>query len=253
MTASLDGLHPAVMRPRVEALLADADARRLGLYVVSAFRSIDLQRQLYQTKLTEVRQAHPSWTSAQVAQEAGKWVAPPGRSNHGPTLDDAGNKVTDQAKYGRWGSAVDIGIPGHPAVSGQWPPALEAQVNAIAARHGLASPMDWEDWHFEPTPNWTPPASHPPEEHLMRDERIIVVPPPDEHGRQLVGHDKAGAELGLDDSTSSVQVKASNQGVITPLLVQPYAYGDKLALSVAKLDGSPAPSGAEARVVIEHR
>lgn len=146
MAVSLDGLHPTFMRPRVEALLADPEASALGVYVVSAFRSIDKQRVLFE----DAMKRYGSTTAA------AKWVAPPGKSNHGPTLDDAGHKVADQAKDGRWGSAVDLGVPGYTAVSGQWPAELETKVNIIAARHGLASPMDWEDWHFEPIPNWAP-------------------------------------------------------------------------------------------------
>lgn len=95
-------------------------------------------------------------------------------------------------------------------------------------------------------------ATSPPEDVLMREENIIVVPPAAE-GRQLVGHFKDGTPLGKWTATSSAQVCASNAGDITPLMVQPTRLGDALVLAVAKLDGSPAPVGAEARVLIEHR
>lgn len=154
-SVSLDGLHPRVMRPRVEAVLADPEAKALGLYVVSAFRSIDYQRGLYADAVK--RYGSPA--------AAAKWVAPPGKSNHGPSLNEAGDKVTDQARDGRYGAAVDLGIPGIPAVEGQWPTELERRVNALAARLGLFSPMEYEDWHFEPIPNWTPPTSAATEEY----------------------------------------------------------------------------------------
>lgn len=143
MAVTLDGLHPTLMRPRVEAVLADPDAKALGMYVVSAFRSIERQRALFAAAVKK----HGSEAAAR------KWVAPPGKSNHGPKVDG-------------FGTAVDFGIPGYKAVSGQWPPDLERKVNTVCARHGLFSPMEWEDWHFEPIPNWKLP-SHPQEDLLM--------------------------------------------------------------------------------------
>lgn len=131
---SLDGLHPTLMLPRVQAVLADPEAKTLGLYLVSAFRSPEKQKSLFAAAVKKYGSE----------AKARKWVAPPGKSNHGPRVDG-------------YGTAVDFGLPGVQAVTGQWPPAIEAEVNAICARHGLASPMDWEDWHFEPIPNWTPP------------------------------------------------------------------------------------------------
>lgn len=162
MAQSLDGLHPTVMRPRVEAVLADPEAKTLGLYVVSAFRSIEHQERLF-------RAAVRKYGSEKAAR---RWVAYPGKSNHGPSRDDAGNKVSDQRRYGKWGAAVDFGIPGYKAVSGQWPAELERKVNAICARHGLRSPMAWEDWHFEPDPDWQPPKE---DDELTADEREAVL------------------------------------------------------------------------------
>lgn len=92
----------------------------------------------------------------------------------------------------------------------------------------------------------------PPEDVLVRDERIIVVPALKD-GRQLVGKDKEGKALGRWSATSSAQVCASTKGDITRLMVQPTRFGDELVLAVALLDGSPAPEGAEARVLIERR
>ena len=142
---SLNGLHPTLMRPRVEALLADRDAQAMGVTVVSAFRSIAHQTRLWLAAL--VRYGTPA--------RARRWVAPPGKSNHGPKVDG-------------FGTAVDFGIRGVQAVKGQWPPHLVLRFDAIAARHGLYSPMEWEDWHFEPIPGWAPPHhSIPPMEDDM--------------------------------------------------------------------------------------
>lgn len=131
---SLDGLHLTLMRPRVEALLADPEAQAMGVTVVSAFRSKDRQAELFAAAVKK-------YGSVAAAR---KWVAPPGRSKHGPSVDG-------------YGTAVDFGIRGVRAVSGQWPTDLVTRFDAIAARHGLYSPMEWEDWHFEPIPSWTPP------------------------------------------------------------------------------------------------
>lgn len=139
MAVTLDGLHPTLMRPRVEALLADPDARTLGIYVVSAFRSVAKQQQLWDAAVKKYGSA----------AKARKWVAPPGKSNHGPRVDG-------------YGTAVDLGVPGTKPVSGRWPDATRAAVDAICARHGLQSPMAWEDWHYEPDPGWQPPTPPPP-------------------------------------------------------------------------------------------
>jgi hypothetical protein len=141
----LDGLHPQRMRPRVEAMLADPDAIEKGMFVRSGFRSRDEQQRLYDNKTAEVRAAHPSWTESQVRFEVGKWVAPPGTSNHEARLDG-------------FGIAVDLGFPGVVASNGQWTDTFAAEVDAIAARYGLASILDWEDWHFEPVGEFDPPA-----------------------------------------------------------------------------------------------
>lgn len=164
MATSLDGLHPTLMRPRVEAVLADPEAKGMGLFVVSAFRSIAKQEQLFAAAVRK-------YGSEKAAR---MWVAPPGRSNHGPSRDNAGNKVSDQRRYGKWGAAVDLGVPGLAAVSGQWPEAIERKVNAICARHGLYSPMQWEDWHFEPDPDWTPPTQPPPPSAIDLEESLLM-------------------------------------------------------------------------------
>jgi hypothetical protein len=159
----LAGLHPTLMRPRVEAFLADPDARALGIYVRSAFRSDAEQRLLWDRKVTEVRRAHPTWTQGQVEHEAANWVARPGRSNHGPRVDGAG-------------TAIDLGIPGVWADSkGRWPDHIRNTVDAIAGRHGLHSPMPWEDWHYEPIPNWTSPVAATQEDDMAISEPVPIM------------------------------------------------------------------------------
>lgn len=138
-SVSLVGLHPTQCRPRVEALLADPQFKALGGHVISAFRPIERQRALFAAAVRKYGSE----------AKARKWVAPPGKSRHGPVLDGCG-------------MAVDLKVNGVRAVSGQWPADIEAKVNTIAARHGLYSPMGWEDWHFEPLPNWKPAAKPKP-------------------------------------------------------------------------------------------
>ena len=155
MAKSLDGLHPKLMRPRVEAVLADPDAARLGLYVVSAFRSVERQRELFAAAVKKYGSE----------AKARKWVAPPGRSNHGPKVDGAG-------------TAVDFGVPGHKPVSGRWPDAVRAAVDKVCARHGLQSPMAWEDWHYEPDPKWKPSTPTPnPGGVMVRNYLASLVAP----------------------------------------------------------------------------
>lgn len=153
MTVSLDGLHPTLMRPRVEATLADPRAVALRLYVVSAFRSIERQRQLFEAAVKKYGSV----------KEARKWVAPPGTSNHGPKVEG-------------YGTAVDFGMPGvHADENGHWPPHIRQQVDAICADHGLASPMQWEDWHYEPIAGWTPPAPQPARPRVPQEDDMPPI------------------------------------------------------------------------------
>lgn len=144
MTKSLDGLHP-VFRRRVEALLADPEAVAAGVHVVSAFRSVERQRELFDAAVRK-------YGSPAAAR---RWVAPPGGSNHGPRVSG-------------YGIAVDFGIRGVQAVSGQWPRDKEALMRRLGSRYRLRSPMEWEDWHYEPIEglrirldSWTPDTAPP--------------------------------------------------------------------------------------------
>lgn len=138
-SVSLDRLHPVLMRPRVEALLRDPEFVKLGGWVISAFRSDAHQAVLYARALARYG----------TAKKAGRMVAPPGRSKHGPR-----EPHHDGRKYGM---AVDLSVANVKALSGKWPPTVRAKVDAIAARHGLFSPLSWEDWHFEPIRSWAKP------------------------------------------------------------------------------------------------
>lgn len=169
MAANMSGLHP-VFRNRVEAMLRDPEARALGMTVNSAYRSPDYQAQLF-------RAAVRKYGSERAAR---KWVAPPWRSNHGPTLNAQGQYVPLGPGHGGvFGGAVDLGLRGVKAVKGQWPTAKDQQVRAIAARYGLSRPMEWEDWHYEYNPRvrtqWDggggapvpTPTPVPPKEEVM--------------------------------------------------------------------------------------
>jgi hypothetical protein len=168
VTVDIDGLFPA-MRNRVRYMLADPEAKALSVSVVSAFRSIELQRTLF----GDAVRRYGSEAAAR------KWVAPPGKSNHGPMVDDHGHKP------GPYGQAVDLGVAGFAAVSGKWPTDIKARMDELCARYGMRSPMTWEDWHYEPLPGFVDPPSWPgePVAHVFppsivteEDEMIAVDP-----------------------------------------------------------------------------
>lgn len=96
------------------------------------------------------------------------------------------------------------------------------------------------------------------EEDLMRDERLVEVPPPDAQGRQLIFDDIDGKSLGSYSKTSGVDMLASSEGDFTDLRFQwchiaKSFLPDALCLRVANRDGTAAAPGRRARVVIEHR
>jgi hypothetical protein len=132
MTADMGGLYPA-FRNRVNALLHDPDAIAMGVTVVSAFRSDAKQAELFAAAVKK-------YGSKSAAR---KWVAPPGHSNHGPRVDAAGKEP------GPFGVAVDFGVRGVHALSGQWPQTLDTRMRDLGRKYGLKRPMAWEDWHYE--------------------------------------------------------------------------------------------------------
>lgn len=83
-----------------------------GLQIKSAYRSPELQAMLYKDAL--VKYGSP--------EAARKWVAPPGRSQHGH------------------GNAVDLDYLS---------PDAKKWAHANAAQYGLAFPLSNEDWHIE--------------------------------------------------------------------------------------------------------
>lgn len=151
--SALDGLHP-LMRRRVEALLADPAARDRGVHVVSGFRSVERQAQLYAGAVENCRRNPAKCPPS-------RWVARPGTSNHGPRsaalLRSKGYTAAEVAGQGG-GIAVDFGIRGVRANSaGQWPPEVDTWFQQLAGRHGLEKRLPWEDWHYEPKRGWTAP------------------------------------------------------------------------------------------------
>ena len=106
MAKTTEGLE-AEFRKRIDALIAASGGK---VYLVSGYRSPERQAQLWAAAVKK-------YGSAAAAR---KWVAPPGKSNHGR------------------GIAVDLG--GDLALAAK-----------LAAQHGLARPMRHEPWHFEPS------------------------------------------------------------------------------------------------------
>lgn len=105
---SLSGLNPQFQ----SALASMFAAAPGGLQIKSAYRSPELQAQLWE-------QALAKYGSPEAAR---KWVAPPGRSQHGH------------------GNAVDLGYMSDDA---------KAWAHANASQYGLAFPLGNEDWHIE--------------------------------------------------------------------------------------------------------
>ena len=98
---------------RLTRLISEAPQDiRDGLKINSGYRSVERQAEIY-------KQAVAKYGSE---QEARKWAAPPGRSNH------------------NHGFAADLGYAN---------PAVTKYVHDNAARYGLAFPMAHEPWHIE--------------------------------------------------------------------------------------------------------
>ena len=85
---------------------------RSTVTILSGYRSVEHQAELWNKKVAEVGEA-----------EARKWVAPPGKSNHGKGL--AGDLVFNSEAGRRW-------------------------VHANATKFGLDFHLKNEDWHIEP-------------------------------------------------------------------------------------------------------
>lgn len=105
---SLSGMNPDFQ----SALAAMFAAAPGGLQIKSGFRSPEVQAQLWD-------QALAKYGSPEAAR---KWVAPPGRSQHGH------------------GNAADLGYLS---------PEAKAWAHANASQFGLAFPLSNEPWHIE--------------------------------------------------------------------------------------------------------
>jgi len=115
---AISGLDPR-FASAVWDMLQAANADGVNLQITSAYRSPEVQAQLYENALAKYGDE----------ATARKWVAPPGRSQH--------NR----------GMAVDFAGPGGLLRDANSP---EAQwIAANADRFGLAVPMNWEPWQVE--------------------------------------------------------------------------------------------------------
>lgn len=118
---SFTGLQPdmqAALIPFLQA--ADSELGPGALKITSAYRSPELQAQLWQNAVKK-------YGSPEAAR---KWVAPPGHSQH--------NK----------GTAIDFAGPDGGLLRDA--NSREAQwIKANAGKYGLAVPMDWEPWQVE--------------------------------------------------------------------------------------------------------
>lgn len=109
---SIANLNP-MLRDALQNMVRSAPADiQGGLRINSGYRSEERQRQLYEAALRKYGNE----------QEARRWVAPPGRSQH------------------NFGKAVDIGFLS---------PRAKAWVHENAAQFGLHFPMSHEPWHIE--------------------------------------------------------------------------------------------------------
>lgn len=146
---SFTGLQP-VFASNVYSMVTDAHAAGVPLQITSAYRSPELQAQLYDAAIQK-------YGSPEAAR---KWVAPPGRSKHNS------------------GTAVDFAVDGSLIRDANSPAAQWIAANA--GNYGLSVPMSWEPWQVEPMgsrsqqrmtiPNGDMPAQRgifpPPEDQL---------------------------------------------------------------------------------------
>lgn len=158
------------------AQLISASGGRLRL--VSGYRSVERQAQLWANALKK-------YGSEKAAR---KWVAPPGKSNHGR------------------GIAADLG-PG-PGVSKDQAYAL---IRQLAPKFGLHTPMSWEPWHVEGIDGEAHEDAHttPPDDFTAADpmaEKMSIL------GNMLGG----GAEDPMKALMEMVQGRATTaQGTAT--------------------------------------
>lgn len=117
---SFTGLQPE-FAAAIYRMVQDAHAAGIPLQITSAYRSPEVQAQLYDAAIQK-------YGSPEAAR---KWVAPPGKSRHNS------------------GTAVDFAVNGSLLRDANDPAARWIAENA--AKYGLSVPMDWEPWQVEPS------------------------------------------------------------------------------------------------------
>lgn len=132
---SVDGVTNTLAPDAAQAfenMVAAAQAQGLDIQAVSGFRSVDLQRQLWDTKVAKVGSE----------QEAAKTSAPPGHSEH------------------HTGYAVDVGNARNPYLNTDWAQTKEyawMQANAgqfgfeLSFPQGNSQGVSFEPWHWRYT------------------------------------------------------------------------------------------------------
>ena len=70
----------AEARPALEKMLSDCEAAGMDVTVCSAYRTESTQNRLYQNKIARLRAA--GYSREEALAETGRWVAPPGTSEH---------------------------------------------------------------------------------------------------------------------------------------------------------------------------
>jgi LAS superfamily LD-carboxypeptidase LdcB len=114
--SAIDGLDEA-FATNLAAMMQDAPPKvRDGLQVMSGFRSIEHQRELFNK-----------------SDKSGHMVARPGHSNH------------------NFGRAVDLMWNGQTLKPGKVPSDVLDWVHQNAGKYGLYFRMSWEPWHIEPS------------------------------------------------------------------------------------------------------
>lgn len=82
------------------------------------------------------------------------------------------------------------------------------------------------------------------QEDLVQHPFVATIPAPDAKGSQIVGTPFKFADV------AAVAIKANDDGRPVKAIVQPFAYGDGLALSFIRLDGKPLTIGAKIGVIV---
>lgn len=92
---------------------------------------------------------------------------------------------------------------------------------------------------------------HPTTGDDVYEYRIVTIPPVNDRGTQIVGHDVNGKALGVFANDVVVSLKANDDSRPVRAFVEPYGYQGNLALSFLGLDGEAAPEG-NVGVIIGH-